>query len=138
MSSLYICHVYFFQFKLFPTNHCNKRNQNWQNCSPFYLSFLPFGNTTWLLRSDKLSDWQKFKSLLCRNLPCVMEMFHGSNVHYTSLFRNFCFICLSVLQDGHKTLEWSFSKCSPFMEIGYPRWLPPLDKVLTNDHMRNE
>ena len=129
----------FFNSSFFPQTTVTKETKIGKITLRFiWVFFLPFGNTTWLLRSDKLSDWLKFKSLLCRNLPCVMEMFHGSNVHYTSLFRNFCFICLSVLQDGHKTLEWSFSKCSPFMEIGYPRWLPPLDKVLTNDHMRNE
>jgi hypothetical protein len=45
--------------------------------------FILFWNSTGLLAPIILSDWLNVKKALLRNrMTCVVELFHGRNVHY--------------------------------------------------------
>ena len=77
--------VHFSHFHNFLTNHLTKWNKTWKKCflgCPFYMIFVPFGNSTWLARVN-YAFWLTEISSDTTYTMYLIEMLHSRNVLFT-------------------------------------------------------
>ena len=77
--------VHFSHFHNFLTNHLTKWNKTWKKCflgGPFYMIFVPFGNSTWLARVN-YAFWLTEISSDTTYTMYLIEMLHSRNVLFT-------------------------------------------------------